>query len=138
MHVATTEAGAKRWTSGEGCSRPFRGVMTDQSSEPIVFYGYSDDCVEVGGRGICEEFGAFRSGPGVGINWSGLVVAGEDSVRVRAIYDGSWSFAVSSSDSGTPLPEWRIEVRQSDQVPYSSELRIHAPDGASVRGEADG
>ena len=53
-------------------------------------------------------------------------------MRVRALYDGCWSFAVGQIDEDFPLPDWPIRIRQSDRVVYSVLLEVDLPDDRAV------
>lgn len=97
-----------------------------------VFYGASDDLVEVEGVKGSDEFAcgwhpSNHRGPGVVAQFN---LGGR--LRVFAIYDGCWSFAAAQVDEEIPLPEWPIRVRQSTDTPYSTRLEIDVPDDVKV------
>lgn len=96
-----------------------------------VFYGASDDLVEVEGIPGADEFDAYESELDT-IN-AIFDVGGE--VCVLAIYTGNgvWAFGVAQVDDENSLPDWPIRIVQSPDVPYSVRLEIDVPDGVAVR-----
>ncbi|MDJ0403970.1 hypothetical protein QNA23_10795 [Rhodococcus erythropolis] len=95
-------------------------------TRPYVFYGESDDCIEVGGP-VREEFYADRDG-----RWSGTLTNGKHQLRVTLWFDGCWHAAVGQTDEEHPLPTWGIGIGQhttdkGDQ--YSARLIVSAPAG---------
>lgn len=93
-----------------------------------VFYGASDDLIEVEGVKGADEFSAWTKDDD---DVAGVFNVG-GKLRVRAIYDGCWSFSVGQVDEDIPLPDWPIRVRQSASVPYSVALEIECPDDVKV------
>lgn len=97
----------------------------------IRFYGASDDLIEVEGCEGADEFNSYEKGP---VMWRGDLVApgGTDQVRVHALYDGCWSFALGQVMDGHPLPEWPVTVRQHTNTDYSTLVEIDAPEGTRL------
>lgn len=93
----------------------------------FTIYGASDDLIEIGGVPGADEFYAqqLRGCPVMG----SFVLGGK--MRVRAIYDGCWSFAVGQVDEDIPLPEWPIRVSQHERG-YSTLLEIDVPDDVGI------
>jgi hypothetical protein len=89
-----------------------------------IFYGASDDLIEVEGVKGADEFTALDSPKGP----VGSFVLGEQ-IRVRAYYDrhGLWSFAVSQVADGVSLPNWPIRISQQPDCDYSTRLEIDCP-----------
>lgn len=106
-------------------------VRADKASAPEVitvkFYGASDDLIEVEGCDGADEFNSYERGP---VMWHGELFDGTDTLRVHAIWDGCWSFAVGQCDESLPLPNWPIRISQHRSLPYSTLLEIDAPAGA--------
>jgi hypothetical protein len=96
----------------------------------ITFSGGSDDVVTVQTGKDVEEYYTYERGP---VMWHADVTDGAiQVVRVTALYDGCWSFAVGQVDDDFPLPDWPISIRQDPHTRYSALLEIDAPDGAKV------
>lgn len=94
----------------------------------VKFYGASDDLVEVEGIPGADEFWCDTTcAP---FAYATFVVGGK--VRVRAIYDGCWSFAVGQVDEDLELPAWPIRITQHADPSYSVLLEIDVPDDTSV------
>lgn len=101
----------------------------------VTFSGASDDLVEVDGCKGADEFNCYQSGSGP-IHWVGELRWGDDSLRVIALYDGMWSFAVARTPDGhdgdgLDLPEWSVSITNSSECAYSTRLAVEAP--ADVR-----
>lgn len=96
--------------------------------QTAVFYGHSDDLIEVEGVKGADEFGAYQSGDS---RYHGSFNLG-GHMRIHAIYDGCWSFAVAQVDEDIPLPDWPVRVMQSTDTPYSTRLEIDVPDNVKV------
>lgn len=91
--------------------------------QTAVFYGASDDLVEVEGVKGEDEFTAPGNGPYMGaFNLGG-------KIRVHAIYDGCWSFAVGKVDEDIPLPNWPTRISETG---YTMRLEIDVPDDVKV------
>lgn len=94
----------------------------------IEIYGSSDDniCLRVDGKNK-DEFGGYISGEG---RYSRALlvssIGGAHAVRVHAIYDGCWSFAVGQVEDGRSLPRWTFGVGQEHT--YSAKLTIDTGD----------
>jgi hypothetical protein len=99
----------------------------------IVFYGASDDLVEVAGCEGEDEF-CIANVKDDQVCWHGDLVApgGREQMCVSAIYDGCWSFAVGQTMEDVPFPDWGNGFGQSPDVAYSVELRIDAPEGTRL------
>ncbi len=50
-------------------------------------------------------------------------------MRIHAIYDGCWSFAVGQVDEDIALPDWPIRIRSEG---YSAIVEIDVPDDVKV------
>lgn len=103
----------------------------------IHFEGASDDIVTVAGP--CYYKGKVHTD---GEEWSAyaehllakriVLVDGEGVIllRVYAIYDGCWTFAVGMVDEDVLLPDWPIRVLPgAENAAYSIALEIDVPDG---------
>lgn len=97
----------------------------------IEFSGHSDDIVsyKVTGTGEphSDEIGAYN--PNDHIHSKTIRVAtigGSQGVDIHALYDGTWSFAVSLLDEGRPLPSWSFAVDRAHE--YSLRLTIDTGD----------
>ena len=89
----------------------------------VVFRGSSDDIIDVTGCHGADEFHANHADGPVMAKFN---LGGQ--IRIFALYDGCWSFAVGQVDEETPLPEWPVAVRQSTTTSYSTELTIEVAD----------
>lgn len=96
--------------------------------QTAVFYGASDDLVEVEGVLGGDEFGVYQSGNG---RYHGSFLLGGE-MRVHAIYDGTWSFAVGQVDEAVPLPDWPVRLKWPGGRGYSTRLEIDVPEGVKV------
>lgn len=96
-----------------------------------IFKGYSDDIVYVEGVPGSDEFYGGR-----GDIFTTFLLAGPGgSVKVHAIYDGCWSFAVAQVAEGVPIPEWQMTLTHEmirEEIGYSTVLTIEVPDGTAV------
>jgi hypothetical protein len=101
--------------------------------QKAIFYGASDDLIEVKGVKGEDEFGAYNGDDLI----HGVFNLG-GKMRIYAIYDGCWMFAVGQVDEEIPLPDWPIRIVQSRKVPYSVELQIDVPDDVKVFLEGKG
>jgi len=94
--------------------------------QTATFYGSSDDLIEIGGVKGADEFNIIEDGPHIAtFNLGG-------KMRVHAIYDGCWSFAVGQVDEEIALPNWPIRIKQSEENDYSTSLEIDVPDDVKV------
>ena len=90
------------------------------------FYGASDDLIEVEGVKGADEFNVVAAGPHIAsFNLGG-------KMRIHALYDGCWSFAVSQVDEEIPLPDWPIRISQSKDSKYSTCLEVDVPDDVKL------
>ena len=91
------------------------------------FWGSSDDLIEIEGVKGGDEFN--------GLTKDEELIAGTfnlgGKIRVRALYDGCWSFAVGQVDEDIPLPDWPIRIEQHEKG-YSTALIIECPDDVKV------
>lgn len=94
--------------------------------QTAIFYGASDDLIEVEGIKGADEFNIVADGP-----WIATFGIGGKLV-VHALYDGCWSFAVGQEDESIPLPDWPIRIKQHEKA-YSVRLEIDCPDDVKVR-----
>ncbi len=95
----------------------------------VKFSGASDDLIEVEGCEGADEFNSYERGRAV---WHGELFDGTDMMRIHAIYDGCWSFAVGQCDESEPLPNWPVRIGQHDDPGYSTLLEIDAPVGTRL------
>lgn len=126
--------------------RSLRALRGEQDLE-IVFSGSSDDLVHISGAPGADEpgFGTARHGewnvariqgpanstPQWSGSWQVIRDDGSEGLRVHAIYDGCWTFAVDKLDEDKSLPAWHWELRAAER-PYALELRISAPADALI------
>jgi hypothetical protein len=90
------------------------------------FYGASDDLIEVEGVKGADEFTALADGPFAAVfNLGG-------KMRVYAIYDGCWMFAVGQVDEDIPLPNWPVRIKQHPETKYTVLLEIDVPDDVKL------
>jgi hypothetical protein len=100
----------------------------------IRFYGASDDLIEVEGCPGADEFNSYEKR----YMWHGDLIApgGRESMRIHAIYDGCWAFAIGQTGESVPLPDWPVHFTQSyrgDGTPgYSAVLDVEAPEGTRL------
>lgn len=66
---------------------------------------------------------------GRGLVQASFVLGG--AMRIRALYDGCWSFAVGQVDEDIPLPGWPVAVEQYESG-YSTLLRIQTPEKVAI------
>jgi len=102
--------------------------------QTAVFYGASDDLIEVEGVKGADEFGAYVGGA-AGIHAT-FNVGGK--LRVHAIYDGCWCFAVGQVDEDIALPDWPLRIGMQPGTPYSTRLEIKVPDDVKIFREREG
>lgn len=96
----------------------------------LSVYGSSDDLIEMEGIEGADEFNpkGFRDSDDIMASFD--VVSGVDGLRIYAIYDGCWSFAVGQTNDSYPLPDWPIRI--TNEHDYSVRLEIDCPDDARV------
>lgn len=95
----------------------------------IKIYGASDDLVEVAGCEGADEFNVYGSSR---LGWGADLATAAEALRVYAIYDGCWSFAIGQADESVSLPSWPVRITQHPDVRYSVLLEIDAPDGTRL------
>ena len=109
----------------------------------ITIYGANDDLVEVEGCIGADEFNVYGEGK---LMWRGDFVAPDETkIRVHAVYDGCWHFAIGQVDEDIPIPAWPLSFAQGGLTPdalagkappyprYSVVLQIDAPEGTRIR-----
>lgn len=90
----------------------------------VKFTGHSDDIINVEGR-VFDEFYVKDLGE---ISYGVIDIGGK--MRVHAIYDGCWSFAVGQVEEDKPLPDW--PVRHMGSSGYTAVLEIDIPKGVML------
>lgn len=99
----------------------------------VTFSGHSDDTVTVEDASGADEHACYQSSDEKILHAS-FVVGGR--VRVRAFYDGVWSFAAAHVSENIAWPDWPVRVVKEHE--YSTRLEIDTPDEcASVVRERD-
>lgn len=93
----------------------------------VIIHGASDDLVWIAGCKGENEFNVnpHRNGYAGTFNLGG-------KMRIHAIYDGCWSFAVGQVDEDIPLPDWPIRVKQGIENRYTTAIEIDVPDDVKV------
>lgn len=94
----------------------------------FVFYGYSDDCLEIEGAERQE-----KSAPD-GCAWVVLRSPSEGSLIVGGVYSPSplsdtWLIGVCPIAEDAPIPQWRFSYATHR---YSTELTIQCPDDTEL------
>lgn len=89
----------------------------------IIIRGYSDDIISYCVGDEYDEHSCY----GDGKIHSTMIIGGK--VKVYAIYDGCWSFAIGQVDEEIPLPDWDFELQQSDDCEYSTQIKMLVPVG---------
>ena len=98
---------------------------------PIVaFYGASDDLIEIEGVKGADEF-AVTTAANDKIAGEFILTGGDGQIRIIAIYDGVWSFAIAPVDEDVPIPYWPVAHHLHDNG-YSVELTIDVAAPATV------
>jgi hypothetical protein len=106
----------------------------------IEIYGSSDDIISLRVNGKDkDEFGGYISGKGV-YSRSLLVssIGSAQAVRVHAIYDGCWSFAIGQVDEDRRLPDWSFAIGQEHSystcvtIDTGAEMATVKPEGEDV------
>ena len=93
-----------------------------------TIYGSSDDLIEIGGVEGAGEFNIISDDLCI----ASFVLG--NKMRIRALYDGCWSFAVGQVDEDIELPEWPVKISQAENG-YSTLLEIKVPDDVKIRRE---
>lgn len=91
-------------------------------TQKAVFYGSSDDNVEVEGIKGADEF----SGDDMWFLVSGT--GGQMRVHVAYNAGGCWSVAVAPADEDIPIPTWPMRFTAKG---YTARLEIECPDDAA-------
>jgi hypothetical protein len=94
----------------------------------IRIYGASDDLIEFEGD-IYDEF-----------NWYGrdawqcqLIAPNGDGLTINVRYGADdWTLDVSPLSEDGALPDWIVVKSRSEEVEYSEQLDITAPDGTEL------
>lgn len=94
----------------------------------MKIYGASDDLIEVEDIKGADEFGAYGSEP---IRDEFIVAGSGGQLRLIAIYDGCWSFAIAPVDEDVPIPNWPVRVSLGERG-YSTLLEIDTPPDATI------
>jgi hypothetical protein len=89
------------------------------------FYGASDDLIEIEGVKGADEFNVYNRDEN--LHHGSFNLGGK--MRIHAIYDGCWSFAIGQVDEEIPLPDWPCRVKSEG---YSAVLEIEVPDDVKV------
>lgn len=98
--------------------------------QTAVFYGASDDLIEIDGVKGGDEFGANDLAEGRGVSILGKFILG-GKMMIYAIYDGCWHFSIGPADEDVPLPNWPIRY-SLEESGYSVRLEIDVPDDVIV------
>lgn len=99
-------------------------------SQTATFYGASDDLIEVEGVKGGDEFSASA---GDGLVQAKFNLGGK--MRVYAIYDGCWMFAVGQVDEEIALPDWPVRTTQKlkgKKCGYTTLMEIDVPDDVKI------
>lgn len=85
--------------------------------------GASDDIIQTKGILGCDEHGAYD------VQRTFRIVSSEGRLRIHAIYDGCWCFAIGQVEEDDHVPCWELE---SSYEGYSQILIIKVPDDAAL------
>jgi hypothetical protein len=99
--------------------------------QTLKMYGASDDLIECEGVHGTEEFNVCAE---TGQAHATFLLG--NALRIHAIYDGCWCFAVGLIDEDIPLPDWPIRILNSTKCSYSVALEIDVPDGTLLARDA--
>lgn len=99
--------------------------------QTAIFSGASDDLIEIEGVKGADEFNVIADGPYI----AAFNLGGQ--MRVHAIYDGCWSFAVGQVDEDVQLPDWPVRLSMQPGVAHSTRLEIDVPSNVKVFREKD-
>jgi hypothetical protein len=92
----------------------------------ISISGGSDDLIEIFG---CEGEDEFCNASSGIVKLAGNFIAPDGKgMRVHALYDGTWSFALGLLDEDHEWADWPVVIEQGDR-PYNTLVRVEAPEG---------
>jgi len=95
----------------------------------FTIYGSSDDLIEITGGPGANEFCVNSSGENIIV--AAFSLGGK--IKIYALYDTCWCFAVGKMDEYIPIPEdWKIETYPSKENDYSMELKITVPKDVGI------
>lgn len=96
----------------------------------IELEGHSDDIVSVATFGGVkvehDEIPAWSSADPAVTTLRITTIGGSRAILVRAVYSGTWSFAIDKTDEDAPVPPWSFGV--SDGHAYSMRLIVDTGD----------
>jgi hypothetical protein len=95
--------------------------------QTAIFYGASDDLIEIDGVKGGDEFGAWFNSEEL---MQGCFVLG-GVMKIYAIYDGCWHFSIGPVDEDIEMPDWPIRYKLHERG-YSVQLEIDVPDNVAV------
>ena len=98
--------------------------------QTAIFYGASDDLIEIDGIKGADEFGIDPIAEGKKADLSQSFSIG-GKLKVYAIYDGCWHFSIGQMAEGILIPDWPIRF-SAHESGYSVQLEIDVPDDVSV------
>ena len=102
----------------------------------LTMYGASDDLVESAGLPGCDEFNVYSRDSDDNPVRASFVLGG--LLRIYALYDGCWSFAVGLVDDELPWPEdWTVHIGKCKDCAYSALLSIDVPTLVALVRERD-
>lgn len=126
------------------------GAQTMNGTSRVHFYGGSDDitCIEVSGEPLQGDYPRGQEFDALGSDLKRqfrLVHLGRNDsdqaevlgVKVTAVYDGLWSFAVGLDEEGAWMPPWPVEIVRGPK-PYTVMTTIEVPAGTSLVWEGAG
>ena len=96
--------------------------------QTAVFYGASDDLIEIEGIKGADEFGMPFSDTRIDVSFP-FVLGGV--MKVYALYDGCWHFSIGPVGEGIPLPNWPVRYKLHERG-YSVQLEIDVPDNIKL------
>ncbi len=96
----------------------------------LKIYGASDDLVEMDGIAGADEFNCYKD---ESLLATFVLKADNERLRIHAIYDGSWCFALGQVEEDDPMPPWPVRRTWSG---YSEHVEIDVPDHARVDRES--
>lgn len=104
--------------------------------QTAIFYGASDDLVEVEGIKGGDEFTVDNK------DGATFVLGGRIRIRLEYGRGGVWTATIGQVNADVPLPsapDWFIRVSRHPQVDYSVRVEVECPDDATlVREYTDG
>ena len=95
--------------------------------QTMKMYGSSDDLVEIEDVHGGDKFNCYALVGTDDIIVASFILGGR--MRIRALYDGCWSFAVGQVTEEIPLPAWPMTITSEG---YSAVLTITVPDDAAI------